>query len=202
MGTRNLTMVYLDGDYKVAQYGQWDGYPSGQGVTVLQFLRDKMVRPIFEKKLRELSWISEDELRATWVGLGANPNESFVSFDIADKHTACYPQLSRDTGAGVLDLIYDSLEPIKLSDERSFANDSLFCEWAYVIDLDKNMLEIYEGFNKTPLTPEDRFFDEHAEPKEVSGNTYYGIKKIGEIPLASYPTDDEFVKMFSGKDED
>ena len=25
MGTRNLTAVYLDGQYKVAQYGQW-GY--------------------------------------------------------------------------------------------------------------------------------------------------------------------------------
>lgn len=31
MGTRNLTAVYLDGQYKVAQYGQWDGYPEGQG---------------------------------------------------------------------------------------------------------------------------------------------------------------------------
>lgn len=31
MGTRNLTAVYLDGQYKVAQYGQWDGYPEGRG---------------------------------------------------------------------------------------------------------------------------------------------------------------------------
>lgn len=38
MGTRNLTAVYLDGQYKVAQYGQWDGYPEGQGITVLTFL--------------------------------------------------------------------------------------------------------------------------------------------------------------------
>ena len=28
MGTRNLTCVFKDGEYKVAQYGQWDGYPS------------------------------------------------------------------------------------------------------------------------------------------------------------------------------
>lgn len=27
MGTRHLTAVVIDGDYKVAQYGQWDGYP-------------------------------------------------------------------------------------------------------------------------------------------------------------------------------
>lgn len=31
MGTRNLTAVYIDGEYKVAQYGQWDGYPEGPG---------------------------------------------------------------------------------------------------------------------------------------------------------------------------
>jgi len=38
MGTRNLTMVISDGKTKIAQYGQWDGYPSGQGADILAFL--------------------------------------------------------------------------------------------------------------------------------------------------------------------
>ena len=38
MGTRHLICVVSDGDYKVAQYGQWDGYPSGQGAAILEFL--------------------------------------------------------------------------------------------------------------------------------------------------------------------
>lgn len=39
MGTRGLTQVILDGEYKISQYGQWDHYPSVAGVKVLDFLR-------------------------------------------------------------------------------------------------------------------------------------------------------------------
>lgn len=41
MGTRNLTIVIdKQGALKVAQYGQWDGYPSGQGAVVLEFAKN------------------------------------------------------------------------------------------------------------------------------------------------------------------
>ena len=40
MGTRHMIGVVSDGKYRVAQYGQWDGYPSGQGVGILEFLID------------------------------------------------------------------------------------------------------------------------------------------------------------------
>ena len=39
MGTRHLILVYYKGKYHIAQYGQWDGHPRGQGVTVLGFVR-------------------------------------------------------------------------------------------------------------------------------------------------------------------
>ncbi|TDQ79542.1 hypothetical protein [Sphingobacterium yanglingense] len=39
MGTRNMTLVIDEsGTKKIAQYGQWDGYPSGVGVGILEFL--------------------------------------------------------------------------------------------------------------------------------------------------------------------
>ena len=39
MGTRNLSLLKYNNKIIVAQYGQWDGYPSGQGKTILEFCR-------------------------------------------------------------------------------------------------------------------------------------------------------------------
>ena len=40
MGTRHLIVVYYKGKLYIANYGQWDGYPEGQGKTVLKFVSD------------------------------------------------------------------------------------------------------------------------------------------------------------------
>ena len=46
MGTRHLICAISDDEYRIAQYGQWDGYPEGQGAAILEFLKDKQVIPI------------------------------------------------------------------------------------------------------------------------------------------------------------
>ena len=38
MGTRHMIGVVKDGIPRIAQYGQWDGYPSGQGVTANYYI--------------------------------------------------------------------------------------------------------------------------------------------------------------------
>jgi len=68
-----------------------------------------------------------------------------------------YPELSRDTGGDILKLIMFK-NKTKLKNSLNFAADSLFCEWAYVIDLDKNTYEVYKGFNKEPLDESERFY--------------------------------------------
>lgn len=42
MGTRNLTIVHSNGEYKVAQYGQQDGYPEGLGAQQLNMTNTEM----------------------------------------------------------------------------------------------------------------------------------------------------------------
>lgn len=151
MGTRHLIAVQIDGDYKVAQYGQWDGYPSGQGVNVLGFLRglteDQAAFDEFKRKVRLATWIDEARLNALWRSFGAR-DDGMIGYDDAKRFGAKYPQFSRDTGAAILNVIFGSPDGIELSSSLEFVADSLFCEWAYVLDFDKEVLEVYEGFNK------------------------------------------------------
>ena len=49
MTTRSLTAVKVDGEYKIAQYGHYDGYPLGQGIYVLKFLLEDMKKDKFLK---------------------------------------------------------------------------------------------------------------------------------------------------------
>ena len=40
MGTRNITSVVVNGEQKVCQYCQWDGYPTWAGAHIMEFLKD------------------------------------------------------------------------------------------------------------------------------------------------------------------
>jgi len=62
-----------------------------------------------------------------------------------EKPGPLYPSVSRDTGAKVLDLVANTSRPIPIVKELEFIRDTLFCEWAYVIDLDVEVLEVYAG---------------------------------------------------------
>ena len=197
MGTRHVTMIFKDGDYTVAQYGQWDGYPEGQGATILTFLRDKMDRDVFLTNLAKCRVITPEELKALWVEAGMDPatSDGFVSMDVADRFRKENFHLSRDMGGDILEYIQNSPNGLALRLDLAFAGDSLFCEWAYVVDFDKGTFEVYRGFNQTPLADGERFC--HLSSRETStGATYYPVRLAHSWPLAALPTDEDFINAF------
>lgn len=55
----------------------------------------------------------------------------------------------------------------------------MFCEWAYVIDLQKGTFEVYEGFQKEPISEDERFYSFFEQPEHRT-DAYYPVKKVKE----------------------
>lgn len=194
MGTRNLTAVYMDGEYKVAQYGQWDGYPEGQGIICLHFLRDKLNEKCFKDNLNKLRFIKDEELKALTKEFGAR-DDGTIRADDYEKFRRVYPELHRDTGAKILEMIQEGRARI-LNNDINFAADGLFCEWAWVIDFDKRTFEAYQGFKNEPLTENDRFY----YLRDLEENGYSGVHIVHEWKLDELPTDEVFLSAFVEED--
>lgn len=74
---------------------------------------------------------------------------------------------------------WDKHCPVKnYSIDNSFILDSLFCEYAYIINLDQNVLEFYIGFNKDK-NEMGRYAKETIDEEEK----YYGCVLTQKIPL-------------------
>ncbi len=175
MGTRHITQVILDGKTVVSQYGQWDGYPDATGADILKFLNE-MNRSKFETNLQACIPLTTEAAYALWEeafiaveqprmkALHAELDDEAIellfaeklkkyrengmgSMDVSNEFTKYHPTLQRDMGSDILQFIHDSAVPVEVQLDLDFINDSLMCEWAYVINLDSNVLEVYEDGN-------------------------------------------------------
>ncbi|WP_320910257.1 hypothetical protein [Citrobacter farmeri] len=193
MGTRHLTCVVKDGNYKVAQYGQWDGYYSGAGIGILNFLRDQLNREKFLANLAQTFQPDDGQIETMNAALKA-----------AGKSIAqLYPSMHRDTGDDILELIQNASEPVPLRVDVGFAADSLFCEYAYVVDFDKNTFEVFEGFNHEPLAEGERFYGvESGEDTSHRTDKYYPVRHRKTYQLAALPTNEEFLSELEPETED
>lgn len=191
MGTRHLTMVIHNHETKISQYGQWDGYPESQGVTVLSFLKEKENIDKLKEILPKIRFENEQDIKEKEEfskSIGAR--EEWVNIPQADLYKQKYPLDSRDIGGAILEklLEYQNEDEIVLVDAEGFAADSLFCEWAYVVDLDNYTLEVYRGFNESRLTSKDRFYNLHKVHQR-----FYPIKILKTFSLEKLPDVEKFV---------
>jgi hypothetical protein len=178
MGTRGLTAVYLDGEYKVAQYGQWDHYPSGQGITALEFCRsnlsDEAGRDRFKGCIARIRFVDNDEIEAMYTNLGIDLGDGWVSLDDAEKFAAAHPQIDRDMGAEVLDYLARSAGEVLLRNEIGFAGEGTWCEGIYLVDLDALTFEAYGG-------------------KPVNGGRFAAVGLLKSYSLDSLPSNERFI---------
>jgi hypothetical protein len=140
MGTRNLTKVIdSNGVTKVAQYGQWDGYPSGQGLNALYHA---IAHKQIEEGLARVRWAEQEELDKIYSSL---PEMNRLGTDDSKAFGLLYPNLTRDTCADILGVVAWSVGEVILVDESEFEKDELFCEGVYTIDFQQRKFISWYG---------------------------------------------------------
>jgi hypothetical protein len=172
MGTRNLTKVIdKDGTLRVAQYGQWDGYPDGQGKSMLAFISEYGMIETIEKSLAKCRWIDQKQIDTLYFRY-----ENLTDFEELRNGmnglSIAYPTISRDTCTDILKVIVYSNEYVELSDESDFEKDQLMCEGVFTLNYQtREFITTYHGktvkfgFDELP-TVEDylRSFEEALTP--------------------------------------
>ena len=174
MGTRGSVGFILNGQYK-ASYNHFDSYPTGLGQDMADFVNKvnaedgwgkfkkeaKKVKLVISAKKPTKAQI-EKYIGFSNIGVGSGSVEDW------------YCLLRETQGAVSLEKIYEGTLS-HMIDSVNFIKDSLFCEWAYIINLDEMTFDIYQGFQKSP------------DPKNIFGQTnedgYYPCKRIVSIPL-------------------
>jgi hypothetical protein len=66
-----------------------------------------------------------------------------------------------------------------------FMSDSVFCEYAYILNLDTEELEFYRGRNTDPNAA-GRYAakGQWSPPSPMTGVSYYGVRLVKAIPFA------------------
>jgi len=143
MGTRHITQVRYGDEIRVSQYGQWDGYPSGQGLTAFRFLKSEDNVQNLRDNLANTYVPTEDTLQEMIKPYLDGTMEGFMTMESGEKWSNDFPSLSRDTGAEILSLIANAKGLVPLALDLEFVDDALWCEGAYVIDLDADTFTSY-----------------------------------------------------------
>jgi len=121
MGTRHVQVVITKkGETKISQYGQWDGYPSGQGIDILNFLKNGNLRR-YQENLEKIKPITKKQIK-------------FV--EQLEDWNKVYYFLSRDCGARIHTMIEWGAVPFVYIMSKKEADQN--CAWFYTIDFSKN----------------------------------------------------------------
>lgn len=140
MGTRHLIEVKFNNELKVAQYGQWDGYPTGQGVRLAEFISDKSNLEKLKQNLSKCRFFDDEKDKEFLEDYNAKaPTWSSDTDNRTQNQKDWYSNfIDRDLSVEVLlNIASSEKNEILLKDSSSFKKDGLFCEYHYLIDLDK-----------------------------------------------------------------
>lgn len=182
MGTRNLISIKSENKIKVAKYCQWDGYPDGQGVDILNILRNLDFKKL-KKNIKNIKELSEESLKELYEKEGITVGD-FITMEEAERFKKSYPQLDRDMGAEIIKYVEENESPI-LFHQAGAGMEKTWCQWFYILDLDEMSLLV---FTEAPFKTieKDNYNLEEVELQKEKALKIYNVNQL--------PTDEDFVE--------
>lgn len=179
MITRGSIGFRLNGkDY--VTYNHSDSYPSCLGVSILKqakgFAKDLEKT---KQRVSKLVLVKEND-KATPEHV--DRTAKYHNLAVGSQSARDYYCLLRNA-QGDLDKY---LEVELMIDSSGFLADSLYCEWAYIINLDEGVLEVYKGFNRA-ANGKGRY-------AKLQTYEYYGVTLEKTYPLSKLPSEAKFLK--------
>ncbi len=192
MSTNGALGTKLNGVYKIA-YNHMDSYPDGLGAEVVNFASKKKNIKNLKKRIPFVKMVSNND---TPTKEDIKKYSNYANLSVSDQSKKDWYCLLRNTqgvetfeeiAAGNVEVMIDSFE---------FLRESLFCEFAYIINLDEEKLEFYEGFNKKSQEDNPLPFDQKPDKE----NGYYPVRFKGSCNLFNIPK--KWIKKFYPKEEE
>lgn len=171
MSTRGCYGFYKNKIDKLT-YNHFDSYFEGLGNNIVQFIRNtsiEQMNKIFEK----IELVNEMDIPTVEQVLDC---QKYINLSVSTQSVTDMYCLLRET-QGYLEPYRDTNLKWMIN-SNNFIKDSLFCEYAYIINLDTNQLEIYTGFNKVKT-------NNRYNTKPIDG--YYQCRIIKKYPLDNIP---------------
>lgn len=181
MGTRGLYGFRKNNKDKVT-YNHWDSYPRWLGNNVLRFINGHTIEEL-ENICEKMILVNEND-KPTDEQI--EKCKKYADLTVSNKGYNDWYCLLRGS-QGDLEPWGEDLDYI--IDNHDFIKDSLFCEYAYIINLDTYELEFFKGWQKTP--------DYLGRYGIEEDNGYYPCKlvwKIGLEKIIAADNIEEFIK--------
>lgn len=189
MGTRGVYGLRKNKQDKTS-YNHFDSYPSGLGESIFAYIKkhsieemnnlyDRLILVNETKSIMELTAIERKKLK------------ELIEYDDKGKMKETDMYWLLRTFQGDLCKYSEYADIDFMCNSNDFIKDSLFCEYGYIINLDTNKLEVFEGFQTKPQKT-NRYGCE-------CDNGYYPCKIIKRINIEDIQNSNKTLEEYLGK---
>lgn len=191
MSTRGLIGFRHNGQ-DFLTYNHSDSYPECLGVEALALTKSLIKEPGLKwvrKMLEAVKTVAPDSAKPTPEDIQAL--QEYTNTCVGEQSEEDWYCLTR----GLQGDLKEMLKCGYMLVNNDFIYDSLFCEYAYIINLDEEVLEVYKGFNQGRPGEESRYvFDpnkisEHRRTKPIE-EQYFPCSIAVKFPFTSLPQDE------------